>query len=1020
MQRMAFRPIVVILVWLVVVSATGMLIVASPAAKAGSPALAVHSEARAPAPSSITPFFPNIDIIDHSTPYAWQVEPTMVINRSGTIFVGWKETNGPDAAGLRVGASYSVDHGQTWATNILMNQSHPNQSCANSDPWMALTPDDRVNYAYLEFNCAGANSGLDVSNTTDGNWGTVHFVVGKGGLVDKDSIAVDSTGRLYAAWDEGNILALTWSDDGGKTWAPIENPGGVGDSVLGAIVATHGNSTVYLTYWDISTSNIMFMSSANRGGTWTSPVRVNSQDGSAQEVGSWQIPDPAMNVDPASGEIYIAWPDVRNRNQDIYFANSTDGGQTWGTNHKINDDIGSASQWMVDLAVDGTGRVHAAWEDARTGNLNIFYANSTDGGQTWTANIRVTSAETPISYDRPGDYFALEAGSDNTIYVVWTDGRGKDFDIYYARNPGFPAATVTVDTRPTGLTVKVDGVSGKAPVTNTWILGSEHTVSVASTIPINPGSRYNWTSWSDGGAPTHTINATADMTIAASFQKQYSAQATTNPSGLTILVDNVSYASTYSIWWDANSTHWIEAPSPQYTSSDVRYAWASWNDSGTEAHAVIANAPKNLVANYLQEQDLLISTSPDGLNFTFDGANYSRTETFWLSPDSYHTVSLATLQSGPTGVRYRFAQWSDGGAATHAIHFTAAEALQAVFSAEFYLTVNSPVPGVSGSGWYANGSRVTVTATYSVYATSPGEQLVFSGWGGNANGSGLTSNPILMDGPKTAVALYGAEFYLDVVSAYGQASGSGWYAEGSSATAVVSPTTVSIGGGTRAAFSGWSGDSTGSSTTSNPILMDGPKTAKATWQVQYSLAIVTTYGVAVNAGWYDAGTSATAGLQSGMVDLGPGSRAAFAGWSGDASGTDATASNPILMSRPKTAIAQWQRQYLVTVESDVGGVQGAGWYAENATVTVQASAQVVQGGATYTFAGWTGDLSGSSSSLTFTSSRPVTIRAVWTTATAVGSDMVLIGSAAAVVIIVLVAVLVVWMRRRKKQEPKEP
>ncbi|HYM40794.1 MAG TPA: hypothetical protein VEY12_11765, partial [Thermoplasmata archaeon] len=653
---------------------------------------------------------------------------------------------------------------------------------------------------------------------------------------------------------------------------------------------------------------------------------------------------------------------------------------------------------------------------------NIFYANSTNGGATWTPNLKVTTAETPIACARPGDYFGLQAGPNDVIYVVWTDGRtlksgcsgSGDYDIYYARNPGFPSANVTVATQPTGLTVTVDGVSGKAPVTNTWILGSEHTVSVASTIPINPGSRYSWTSWSDGGTRTHTINATADMTITASFQKQYSAQATTSPSGLTILIDNVSYASAYSTWWDANSTHWIEAPSPQYTSSDVRYTWASWNDSGTEAHAVIANAPKNLVANYLQEQDLLISTSPDGLNFTFDGVNYSRTETFWLSPDSYHTVSLVTLQSGPTGVRYRFAQWSDGGAATHAIHFTAAEALQAIFSAEFYLTVNSPVPGVSGSGWYANGSQVTATATYSVYATGPGEQLVFSGWGGNASGSGLTSDLILMDGPKTAVALYGAEFYLDVVSAYGQASGSGWYAEGSSATASVSPTPVSIGGGTRARFSGWSGDSTGSGATSNPILMDGPKTATARWQVQYSLAIVTTYGVAVNAGWYDAGTSATAGLQAGIVDLGLGSRAVFAGWSGDASGTDATASNLIPMSRPRTAIAQWQRQYLVTVESDVGGVQGAGWYAENATVTLQALAQVVQGGTTYTFAGWSGDRTGTQTALSFTATGPTSVRATWTTSSATGFDVLTIGIPLAVVIVIVIAVLLVWILRRKR------
>src|SRR5712691_7448090 len=138
----------------------------------------------------------------------------------------------------------------------------------------------------------------------------------------------------------------------------------------------------------------MFEASNDRGQTWGPQIRVNSQGGSAQQVGPWQIPIPAMNVDPNSGGIAIAWPDSRNGNQDILFAYSTDGGATWGTNHKINDDAGSTSQWMVDLAIDSTGKVHAAWEDGRTGAWNIFYANSTDRGATWTTNLRVSSEDT--------------------------------------------------------------------------------------------------------------------------------------------------------------------------------------------------------------------------------------------------------------------------------------------------------------------------------------------------------------------------------------------------------------------------------------------------------------------------------------------------------------------------------------------------------------------------------------------------------------------------------------------------
>src|SRR2546426_7669108 len=220
-------PVALTLIVVASVLAAAPLVQSSAASRASIAKSVVSSSS----PTSTVPFFPNIKITDGTSPYDWQVEPTMVVNHSGTVFVGWKETNGPDAAGYRVGSSYSTDQGLTWAPNILMNQTHPNQNCRDSDPWMALDPNDRVHYAYLEYDPNGGSSppcssGLDVSNTTNGqDWGNVHYIVGQGGLVDKDSIAFDSAGRLYATWDEGNILAVPGSDRGGATWAPIINPG---------------------------------------------------------------------------------------------------------------------------------------------------------------------------------------------------------------------------------------------------------------------------------------------------------------------------------------------------------------------------------------------------------------------------------------------------------------------------------------------------------------------------------------------------------------------------------------------------------------------------------------------------------------------------------------------------------------------------------------------------------------------------------------------------------------------------
>ena len=379
---------------------------------------------------------------------------------------------------------------------------------------------------------------------------------------------------------------MTWSDDDGGHWAPIINPGSQG-SVLGTIIAAGANGTVYLTWWNFGSSNILFESSSDRGKTWSPIVRVNDRDGSASG-GFPQYPLPAMNVDPKSGAIYVSWADSRNGDPDIYFANSTDGGKTWGTNHRTNDNTDNSQQYMVDLAVDGAGTVHAAWEDRRTGNWNIFYSNSTDGGRTWSKNVRVTSAETPGSYDRPGDYFAIEAGPNNYIYVVWTDGRGDDFDIYYARSPGFPVAAVTVATDPSRLPVTIDGVTIVSPVMYNWTIGSSHAINVSQTIGTGTmGSRYNWTSWSDGGAIAHEIIANADLTLTARFVKQHQVSIGASPGNRTVLVDNVSIAARTMFWWDDGVPHWLEAPPQPDDTPDARYEWQSWSDG-------LARAPTSI------------------------------------------------------------------------------------------------------------------------------------------------------------------------------------------------------------------------------------------------------------------------------------------------------------------------------------------------------------------------------------------------------------------------------------------
>jgi len=940
------------------------------------------------APTTTQPFFPNIRVTDGTSGFTDQVEPTMAVNRSGTIFVGWKETDGATAAGIRVGASYSTSQGATWAPNILMNQTHPNQGRCNSDPWMALAPNDRVQYAYLEYTCGSfPPAGLNIANTSDGgSWSNARYMPGGGGLTDKDSITVDPFGRIYAAWDEGNEMMVSWSDDGGAHWAPFKFPADVCCAVLGAIIQTSSNGTVYLTWWDFNSDNIFFDWSWDRGMTWHNDVRVNSVSGSAIATGTWSLPMPAMGVDPNSGALYNIWTDSRSGSMDIMIAASTNGGQSWGTNVRVND-VTTGDQRMPDLAIDSAGTVHAAWIDDRTGNHNIFYSNSTNGGQTWSTNLRVTDEETSSSLVRPGDYFAIEAGPENQAYVVWTDGRtsdGSDYEIYFAGNPGFPVATLTASTNPAGLKVQIDGTTYTSPAQKVVLLGSTHSVSLPDPQASGSTSRYIWTSWSDGGARTHTVTLDTDLSLVATFKKQFQAKFAISPTGPpspSILVDNASYLGPTTLWWDQGSAHWLEAPSPQLIAPDSRFAFVSWSDSGARAHGVTANAAVDVTATFQPERTLLVQTDPEGLEFSLDsGAPQAGPATFWLPLGSNHTIAVDTLQSGAPGVRYRYLEWSDHGGPSHSITISAGMALTARFKTEFYLSVDPPDPLSTGQGWYLSGSTAYATVTNPIQSVGPGERLAFQGWGGDATGTSATSDPILMNGSKTATALFGTEYYLDVQSAYGTVTGGGWYASGNTAYATA-PGTVSISSGSRRAFNGWSGDASGSGTTSAPILMNGPKVAIASWKLQYNLRIDTAYGTALTAGWYDAGTQTTARLDVGTISLGNGARALFQGWFGDASGTDSSGSSAITMDRAQLVVAVWQVQYYLTVETAFGSASGSGWYAAGSfgLASVNSSIISVSGTERQAFAGWSGDATGSSGALSnpIAMDGPKTAHATW-------------------------------------------
>ncbi|MCJ2562824.1 MAG: carboxypeptidase-like regulatory domain-containing protein, partial [Candidatus Thermoplasmatota archaeon] len=191
------------------------------------------------------------------------------------------------------------------------------------------------------------------------------------------------------------------------------------------------------------------------------------------------------------------------------------------------------------------------------------------------------------------------------------------------------------------------------------------------------------------------------------------------------------------------------------------------------------------------------------------------------------------------------------------------------------------------------------------------------------------SDPIDMIMPRLATALWMQQFYLVVDSTYGTTFGEGWYDQMTDAYAGLDiDTWVVTPNQERWAFYQWAGDASGADyLQSDPISMDSAKAADAIWRHEYSLSIQSTYGTPIGEGWFEEMTAVPAGLDIGIYVVTPSAeRFVFLQWTGDATGIDYTASDPIVMNGPKTAIAQWTHEYYLTVDTSYGTPTGVGWY----------------------------------------------------------------------------------------------
>ena len=294
------------------------------------------------------------------------------------------------------------------------------------------------------------------------------------------------------------------------------------------------------------------------------------------------------------------------------------------------------------------------------------YSDWWDDGS--THEISVPSPQTPYS----DSIYTFGAWSDNgaqthTIVVDGVETVTATFTVQHR---------VSIGTDPWGLDVTIDGEVTDTPYSGWWASGSTHTVSTPSPQESGSETRYDFTSWSDDGAMTHSVVADDQISLTAYFTVQYLVTIESDPTGLNASVDGVDRKTPFTDWWASGEVHTISAPSPQLSGSDARYTFSRWSDYHAQAHDVSIGSPETYTVIYTSQYLVEVMTNPPGIGVRVDGEWWTGPASLWLAGGSYHSIYVNYTQD-----ELYFDSWSDGGSISHSYYVTGPGNVTATFKA---------------------------------------------------------------------------------------------------------------------------------------------------------------------------------------------------------------------------------------------------------------------------------------------------------------------------------------------------
>ncbi len=277
----------------------------------------------------------------------------------------------------------------------------------------------------------------------DKNWMAVNTFPGtpKEGRIAVTYTRFDSTPQTGT----NNPIAITLSDDEGETWtsSQVISP----PSCQGSQPVFFPDGSLSVVYWNFDTPSgyrVESVFSSDGGLSFGEATRVANVTLYSDPVARDGAFLPSATVDRTLGVLYVVYQ-AYSGGPRVLFTRSRDRGKTWTTPVRVNDTPGNRSVFNPAIAVSPEGQhVSIIFYDKRnddgTGQwVDLYLAESFDGGDTWEPNLRISSASSflgyaPLAPDKRmlGDYLGIVPGLsfEAPAAAVWVDTRTGSVDPY--------------------------------------------------------------------------------------------------------------------------------------------------------------------------------------------------------------------------------------------------------------------------------------------------------------------------------------------------------------------------------------------------------------------------------------------------------------------------------------------------------------------------------------------------------------------------------------------------------------